>query len=85
MTCCPTDVAFGESLEFEDRERAFDLVLKALPLIDGWKPDISIPSPHDVEQWRFDPDMVAKHYGRFLPRADGVRERESRTDRECSI
>lgn len=50
----PNGVAFGESPEFEDRERAFDLVLKALPLIDGWKPEISIPSPDDVAQWRFD-------------------------------
>lgn len=50
----PSGPSFGASPEFEDRERAFYSVLRALPLIDGWKPDVSIPAPDDVAQWRFD-------------------------------
>lgn len=49
----PSGPAFGESPEFEDRERAFYAVLTALPLIDGWKPEIGIPTPDEVAQWRF--------------------------------
>lgn len=48
----PSGLSFGESPEFEDRERAFYTVLSALPSIDGWKPEIAIPSPDEVAQWR---------------------------------
>ena len=50
----PSGLSFGSSPEFEDRERAFYSVLKALPLIDGWKPDVAIPAPDEVAQWRLD-------------------------------
>ena len=50
----PTGLSFGASEAFEDRDRSFGLVLAALPMIGGWKPDISIPTPNDVAQWRFD-------------------------------
>ena len=54
----PTGLSFGSSPEFEDRERAFYAVLAALPMIDGWKPDIGIPTPNEVAQWRFDAQEV---------------------------
>jgi hypothetical protein len=47
--------------EYEDRCRAFDEVYAALPLIEGWKPTISLPDLIGVAQNRWDAtelDMV---------------------------
>lgn len=48
----PDGPSFGDDPEFEDRERAFAAVLQALPTISGWKPDIALPTPNEVGQWR---------------------------------
>lgn len=45
---------FGDNPEYEDRCRSFAEVLQALPLIDGWKPLISLPDLNAIAQNRFD-------------------------------
>jgi len=50
----PQGVVFGDNPEYEDRCRSFAEVLVALPLIDGWKPSISLPDLNEIAQNRFD-------------------------------
>jgi hypothetical protein len=50
----PQDIMFGDNPEYEDRCRSFAEVLSALPLIDGWKPSISLPDLNGIAQDRFD-------------------------------
>jgi hypothetical protein len=69
----PGGMSFGTNPEFEDRERAFYAVLSALPKIDGWKPDIGIPTPNEVAQWRFDAQEVAE-VGAFTAVEEAVDE-----------
>jgi hypothetical protein len=50
----PQGVAFVDNPEYEDRCRSFSEVLDALPLIDGWKPSISLPDLNEIAQNRLD-------------------------------
>ena len=50
----PVGISFGTSAEYEDRCRSFDLVLEALPLIDGWKPTGTPMHLDDIAQSRLD-------------------------------
>lgn len=50
----PQGIVFGEDPRYEERCRAFDEILAALPMIDGWKPSISLPDPNGIAQDRFD-------------------------------
>jgi hypothetical protein len=50
----PAGIEFGSNPEYEDRSRSFQLLLNALPQIDGWKPKIDLPALDDVAQCRFD-------------------------------
>jgi len=50
----PEGIVFGEDPQYEERSRAFDEVLAALPKIDGWKPSVSLPDLNGIAQDRFD-------------------------------
>lgn len=50
----PSGIAFGEDIEYEDRSRAFNLLLACLPKIDGWKPTATPPDLDGVAQNRLD-------------------------------
>lgn len=50
----PTGVVFGEDVEYEDRVRAFDLLLASLPKISGWKPTATPPDLDGLAQSRLD-------------------------------
>lgn len=50
----PQDIVFGEDPQYEEHCRAFGEVFAALPLIDGWKPDIMLSGLNDIAQNRFD-------------------------------
>ena len=54
QTLFPDTASLGHNPEYDDRCRSFDGVLAALPLIDGWKPDLSPPDPEGVTSIRFD-------------------------------
>ena len=54
----PDGLTFGSNAAHEERVRHFDAVLSALPLIDGWKPSIALPSSNDVAQMRLDAQEV---------------------------
>lgn len=50
----PATASFGHNPEYDDRSRSFVAVLDALPVIDGWKPDISPPNMEAVAANRVD-------------------------------
>jgi hypothetical protein len=50
----PSGISFGESLEYEDRARSYNLLLTHLPSIEGWKPSATPPDLDGVAQSRFD-------------------------------
>lgn len=50
----PTGIKFGSDPDYEDRCRAFGDVLAALPMIDGWKPEYTLPDLNEIAQLRFD-------------------------------
>jgi hypothetical protein len=50
----PLGIVFGDNPQYEKRCRAFEEVLAALPLIDGWKPSISLFDLNGLAQDRFD-------------------------------
>lgn len=50
----PGGVSFGEDPEYEDRARSYELILAALPKVDGWKPTAEPPNLDGVAQSRFD-------------------------------
>jgi hypothetical protein len=54
----PSGIAFGDNPEYDDRCRAFDALIKALPAIDGWKPDETPADLNDIAQWRFDAQEI---------------------------
>jgi hypothetical protein len=50
----PSGIVFGGNVEYDDRCRSFDVILKALPKIDNWKPtDTPVDLDH-IAQWRLD-------------------------------
>jgi hypothetical protein len=42
-TLVPGGISFGSNPEYEDRSRAYALLLAALPKIDGWRPSAEPP------------------------------------------
>jgi hypothetical protein len=50
----PEGIVFGGNREHEDRRRSFEVILSALPMIDGWKPTDAPAELNDVAQWRLD-------------------------------
>lgn len=50
----PQGISFGNDAEYDSNCRHFDDLLKALPKIDGWKPDIQLMELNQIAQNRFD-------------------------------
>lgn len=50
----PAAVPLDHNPEYEDRGRSFDSVLRALPAIDGWKPNLCPPDLDGVAATRID-------------------------------
>jgi hypothetical protein len=50
----PGGIQFGGNVEYDDRRRAFENILGALPKIDGWKPSDIPMDLDDIAQWRMD-------------------------------
>ena len=56
----PTGIGFGENIEHEDRARSFELLMAALPKIDGWKPTAVPPNLDEIAQSRLDALEIAE-------------------------
>jgi hypothetical protein len=56
----PGGISFGSNPEYEDRSRAYALLLAALPKIDGWRPSAEPPELNDVAQNRFDAEELGE-------------------------
>lgn len=54
QTLFPASASLDGAPAYEDRCRSFEGVLRALPMIDGWKPDPCPPDPDGVAATRFD-------------------------------
>ena len=50
----PDGITFGDDPDYDDKVRAYSLLLDALPMIDGWKPTMSPWSLNEIAQNRFD-------------------------------
>ncbi len=50
----PSGISFGSDPEYEDRCRAYTLLIAALPKIDGWRPSAEPPDLDAVGQSRLD-------------------------------
>jgi len=60
VSLTPQGIAFGGPPEYDDRCRAFESILAALPKIDGWKPADIPASLDDIGQWRLDAKEVGE-------------------------
>ncbi len=56
----PRGIQFGENPEYEDRCRSFNVVLKELPRIDGWKPDGQLLELDAIAQCRLDAQEIGE-------------------------
>jgi len=56
----PQGIVFGENPEYETNCRSFQTILKALPKIGGWKPDIALMDLDEIAQSRFDAQEVGE-------------------------
>ncbi|MCB0566603.1 MAG: restriction endonuclease [Phaeodactylibacter sp.] len=45
---------FDANPDYENNCRSFDAILKILPKIDGWKPEIELPGLNEIAQGRFE-------------------------------
>ena len=50
----PGGISFGDDPDYDDKIRAYSLLLDALPMIDGWKPTISPWTLNAIAQNRLD-------------------------------
>jgi hypothetical protein len=50
----PSGIVFGGAPAYDDNCRFFDLLVSALPAIDGWKPETSLMSLDEIAQNRMD-------------------------------
>jgi hypothetical protein len=50
----PAGIGFGDDPEYDDRTRSFGELLKALPPIDGWKPEVELLDLNAIAQARLD-------------------------------
>jgi hypothetical protein len=50
----PASIQFGGSAEHEDRARSYSEILRALPAIDGWRPETEPMDLNDIAQNRLD-------------------------------
>lgn len=56
----PKGVRFGSDPQYDDRCRAFEDVLQALPMIDGWKPQVQLADLDELAQSRLDAQDVGE-------------------------
>ena len=56
----PKGIQFGCNPDYEDRCRAFNEILAALPMIDGWRPECSFPDLNDLAQARLDAEDIGE-------------------------
>jgi len=57
----PCGIAFvGEDPEYEANCRSFYALLRALPKIDGWKPEITLLDLDQIAQWRLDAQEIGE-------------------------
>ena len=57
----PQGISFvGDDPAYEDSCRSFNALLESLPMIDGWKPEISLPDLDEVAQWRLDAQEIGE-------------------------
>ena len=56
----PKGIQFGCNLDYEDRCRAFNEILAALPMIDDWRPECSFPDLNDLAQARLDAEDIGE-------------------------
>src|SRR5690606_21230647 len=57
----PSGIAFvGDNPEYETNCRNFDALIKALPKIEGWKPEIVLMGLDEIAQNRFDAQEVGE-------------------------
>ncbi len=54
----PQGIAFGSDVNYEENCRDFDVLIAALPKIDGWKPDIHVMELDQIAQARLDAQEV---------------------------
>jgi hypothetical protein len=59
-TMVPSGIAFGGNAEYEDRVRAYGLLLENLPKIDGWRPTASPPDLDEIAQNRMDATEIGE-------------------------
>ena len=50
----PSGISFGDDPDYDDKVRAYSLLLDALPMIDGWKPTMTPWALNEIAQSRFD-------------------------------
>lgn len=50
----PKELTRGDEPEYDERRRAYDLLIRALPSIDGFKPEADPPTPDQVGASRLD-------------------------------
>ena len=50
----PSGISFGDDPDYDDKIRAYSLLLDALPMIDGWKPTMSPWTLNEIAQHRLD-------------------------------
>jgi hypothetical protein len=58
----PGGLTFGSDPEYEDRSRAYGLLLASLPQIGGWKPEAEPPDLNELAQGRLDAMEVGEMY-----------------------
>jgi hypothetical protein len=56
----PGGIRFGGDPQYDDRCRAFEDVLQALPMIDGWKPQVQLVDLDELAQSRLDAQDVGE-------------------------
>ena len=56
----PSGIAFGENPDYETSCRNFDVLIAALPKIDGWRPEITLMELDEIAQNRLDAQEVGE-------------------------
>lgn len=56
----PKGIVFGGDRLYDDRCRALEEVVRHLPAIDGWKPQLGMMQLDDIAQWRLDAAEISE-------------------------
>jgi hypothetical protein len=54
----PSNLEFGDNADYEERSLAYEAILAAVPMIDGWKPSVAFYEWNDISQMRLDASEV---------------------------